>query len=69
METKQADVSVAAICRRHDIATSMVFPWRIQFGFGEKDRAKLAAVKLADGRSGAASTPLVLTICCSRPTA
>lgn len=60
METEQPEVSVAAVCRRHDIATSMVFRWRIQFGFGEKERAKLAAVKLADGQSGASSTPVVL---------
>ena len=60
METEQAEVSVAAICRRHDIATSMVFRWRVDLGFGKTKSAKLATVKLADGRSGAPSTPLVL---------
>lgn len=60
METEQPDMSVAGVCCRHDIATSMVFRWRIQFGFCEKESAKLAAVKLADGRSGGASAPLVL---------
>lgn len=39
MEAEQADVSVAAVCRHHDIATSMVFRWRIQFGFGPDERA------------------------------
>jgi hypothetical protein len=60
METEQAEVSVAAICRRHGIATSMVFRWRADLGFGKNKRAKLAAVTLADGRTGATSTPLVL---------
>lgn len=60
LEAEKPGVSVAAICRRHDIATSMVFRWRIQFGFGDKERAKLAAVELANGRSGGASAPLVL---------
>ncbi|MGO9109308.1 MAG: hypothetical protein ACLP9L_08755 [Thermoguttaceae bacterium] len=53
-------MSVAAVCRRHDIATSMVFRSRIQSSFNEKERAKLAAVRLADGQTGASSTPLVL---------
>jgi hypothetical protein len=38
----------------------MVFRWRIQFGFGPDDRARLAAVNLIDERAGAASTPAVL---------
>jgi len=53
-------MSVAAVCRRHGIATSMAFRWRIQLGFGEKKRAKLAAVRLAAGQTGASSAPLVL---------
>jgi hypothetical protein len=60
LETEQPGTSVAAVCRRYGIATSMVFRWRIQLGFGDKERAKLAAVKLAGRRSGASSTPLVL---------
>ena len=51
---------MAAICRRHGIATSMVFRWRADLGFGKDKSAKLAAVRLADGRTGAASAPLVL---------
>jgi transposase-like protein len=38
MEAEQPDVSVAAVCRHHEIATSMVFRWRIQFGFGPDER-------------------------------
>jgi len=60
MEAEQLGVSVAAVCRHHDIATSMVFRWRIQFGFGPDERARLAAVKVIDKRPGASSTPVVL---------
>jgi Transposase len=60
LETEQPGVSVAAVCRHHDIATSMVFRWRIQFGFCEKERSKLAAVKLADAQTGASSVAFVL---------
>jgi hypothetical protein len=60
LEAEQPGMSVAAVCRQHEIATSMVFRWRIEFGFCEKKRAKLAAAKLADGQTGASSTPLML---------
>jgi transposase-like protein len=60
LEAEQPGVSVAAVCRHHDIVTSMVFRWRIQFGFGPDERARLAAVKLIDEQSGPSSTPAVL---------
>lgn len=60
LEAEQPGVSVAAVCRHHDIATSMVFRWRIQFGFGSSERARLASVKLIDGQSGAPSNLVVL---------
>ncbi len=60
MEAEQPVVSVAAVCRHHDIATSMVFRWRIQFGFGPDERARLAAVKVTDKQPGASATPVVL---------
>jgi len=60
LEAEKPGVSVAAVCRSHDIATSMVFRWRVQFGFGEKERAKLAAVAVDDGPTGVVSTPVVL---------
>jgi hypothetical protein len=60
MEAEQAGVSVAAICRRHGVATSMVFRWRADLGLGKAKPAKLAAVTLADGRTGVRSTPFVL---------
>lgn len=63
LEAEQPGVSVAAVCRHHDIATSMVFRWRVQFGFGRSERAKLARVHVADApsdRRGAGSDALVL---------
>jgi transposase-like protein len=60
LEAEQPGASVAAVCRHHDIATSMVFRWRIQFGLGPDERARLAAVKVIDEQSGALSTPVVL---------
>jgi hypothetical protein len=60
MEAEQPGMSVAAVCRHHDIATSMVFRWRIQFCFGPDERARLAAVKVIDKGPGASPAPVVL---------
>ena len=49
--------AAAEVCRRHGIVTSMLFRWRVQFGFSKRVRAKLAAVKVA----GAQSATLVLS--------
>jgi transposase-like protein len=46
MEAEEPGVSAAAVCRRHNIATSMIFRWRAQFGFGKS--TALAAVRIAD---------------------
>jgi len=48
MEAEQPGVSAAAVCRRHNIATSMIFRWRAQFGFGRGKPTTLAAVRIAD---------------------
>lgn len=48
MEAEAPDVSVAAVARRHEIATSMIFRWRTQFGLGRGKPAQLAAVRVAD---------------------
>lgn len=48
MEAEQPGVSAAAVCRRHNIATSMIFRWRVQFGFGRGKAPTLAAVRIAD---------------------
>lgn len=54
LECEQPGVSVAAIARHHGIATSMIFRWRVQFGYGRKEKAKLAPVRLRGDRAGAA---------------
>lgn len=52
LESEQPGASAAAVCRRHDIATSMLFRWRVQFGLSKSKPAKLAAVRVADERTG-----------------
>jgi len=52
MEAEQPGVSAAAVCRRHNIATSMIFRWRVQFGLRESGQAKFAAVRIANGQPG-----------------
>ena len=59
VESEELGASAAAVCRRHEIATSMLFRWRAQFGLS-KDKTVLATVaaagmKEADaGNSGSA---------------
>jgi len=48
-ETEEPGVAVAAVCRRHGIATSLLFRWRIQFGLTARKATQLATVALADG--------------------
>jgi Transposase len=60
LETERAGETVSSVARRHGIVTSVVFRWRAELGFGKNNSARLAAVTLADGRTGATSTPLVL---------
>jgi transposase-like protein len=54
LECEQPGVSVAAAARRHGIATSMIFRWRVQFGYGRKEKAKVATVRLRGDRAGEA---------------
>ncbi|WP_136618891.1 MULTISPECIES: IS66 family insertion sequence element accessory protein TnpA [Mesorhizobium] len=60
METEQPGVSVAEVCRRHGIVTSMLFRWRVQFGFAQKRRVNLAAVAMPASGAGASPVPVVL---------
>jgi transposase-like protein len=48
-ETEKPGVSVAQVCRRHGIATSMGFRWRAQFGLSARKAPQLVTVELADG--------------------
>ena len=52
--------TVAGVCRRHDIVTSMLFRWRVQFGFTGAESVKLATVEVreAQGRRGAGALVL-----------
>lgn len=56
METEQPGVSAAEVCCRHGIVTSMVFRWRVQFGFAQKKRAKLAPVAVTEDGLATSST-------------
>jgi transposase-like protein len=64
LETEATGATVAAVARRHDIVTSVIFRWRVQFGFGKERPAKLATVKLTGkenaGAAGACGNALVL---------
>jgi transposase-like protein len=68
-ETERAGETVSSVARRRGIVASVVFRWRAELGLGKNKSAKLAAVKLADGRTGAARRLSCCTICCSRPSA
>jgi transposase-like protein len=62
MEAEQPGVSAAAVCRRHNIATSMIFRWRVQFGVRQGEHAKLAAVRVSDGQGGGEPAAAVETL-------
>jgi transposase-like protein len=57
-ETEKPGVAVAEVCRRHGIATSLLFRWRVEFGLTARKAPQLAMVALADG---AANEPAALT--------
>ena len=48
-ETEKPGASVAEVCRRHGVATSMVFRWRVDFGLSARKAPQLVTVALADG--------------------
>jgi len=48
-ETEKPGASVAQVCRRHGIATSMVFRWRVDFGLSAGKAPQLVTVALANG--------------------
>ncbi|MCP1968196.1 IS66-like element accessory protein TnpA [Bradyrhizobium elkanii] len=48
-ETEKPGVSVAQVCRRHGVATSMVFRWRAEFGLTARKAPQLATVTFAGG--------------------
>lgn len=62
MEAEQSGVSAAAVCRRHNIATSMIFRWRVQLGVHRREHAELAAVRVSDGEHGGEPATAVATL-------
>jgi transposase-like protein len=48
LESVAPGVKAIEVCRRHDIVTSMLSRWRVQFGYG-KEQARLATVALTNG--------------------
>src|SRR3954447_8659151 len=43
-ETEKPGASVAQICRRHGVATSMVFRWRVDFGLSAQKAPQVVTV-------------------------
>jgi Transposase len=64
METLRAGATVSQVAREHRIVTSMLFRWRVQFGFAGDDTVKMAAVMMNDvqhdGRSSDDTAPALL---------
>jgi transposase-like protein len=58
-ETEKPGVSVAEVCRRHGIATSLLFRWRVDFGLSARKAPQIVTVALADG---AANEPPALAV-------
>ena len=58
-ETEKPGASVAQVCRRHGVATSMVFRWRVDFGLNARKAPQLVMVALSDG---AANEPSALAV-------
>jgi transposase-like protein len=58
-ETEKPGASVAQVCRRHGVATSMVFRWRVDLGLSARKAPQLVTVALADG---AANEPPALAV-------
>lgn len=51
-ESEHPGATAAEVCRRHGIVSSMLFRWRVQFGFGKRARAKLVAVQVTGAYPG-----------------
>ena len=58
-ETEKPGASVAQVCRRHGVATSMLFRWRVDFGLSAQKAPQVVTVALSDG---AANEPSALAV-------
>lgn len=59
-ESAAANVSAAEVCRRHGIVTSMLFRWRVQFGYSRDGKARLAAVMVGHDVANTLHQPVIL---------
>jgi hypothetical protein len=59
---EQPGVSAAAVCRRRNIATGMIFRWRAQFGVRQREQAELGAVRVSHGEHGGEPATAVETL-------
>jgi transposase-like protein len=64
LECERPGATVSGVAHAHQLATSVLFRWRAELGYGRKEKVKLAAVKLAGEPSedtcSSSSSPLVL---------
>jgi transposase-like protein len=51
LECERPGATISAVARAHKLATSALFRWRAELGYGRKETVKLAAVKLPNARS------------------
>ncbi len=49
-ECERPGATVSAVARTHQLATSALFRWRAEFGYGRKEKIKLASVQVAGER-------------------
>jgi transposase-like protein len=57
LECEQPGNSVSAVARAHRLATSALFRWRAEFGYGRKAKAELAPVVLSSEQSTGKTKP------------
>ena len=51
LECERPGASVSEVARAYQLATSVLFRWRAELGYGRREKVKLAGVRLADTRS------------------
>lgn len=61
LESERPGVTISAVAKSHDLATSALFRWRAQFGYG-KGQARLATVTMANAPSRAVTLADLLPI-------
>ena len=51
LESDQPGAKVSTVARKHGIVTGLLFRWRVEFGIGQKVRARLVTVRVPKGLS------------------